>query len=110
MIRHVVLLQFAAESPDNRHELALVAKEKLESLANGISGVVAIDVHEDLQLIQGHWHIILVADFHDYEALESYQVHAKHVEVLEWLNSGVVADRAVIDFEVSENAANARGR
>ena len=99
MIRHIVLLRLSGTSKAERHTQASLAKEKLEALSVGIDGVVRIEVREDLGFVAGHWHALLFSEFKDNASLEEYQSHPRHLEVLQWLNGGVVVDRAVIDYE-----------
>jgi hypothetical protein len=100
MIRHVVALRLSAEEDAERLEQAVEVASRLEALADVVPGVISIRVHRDLGLVATHWPLVLVGDFEDIEALEAYQVHPRHLEVLEWMNQGVVTGRAVVDFEL----------
>jgi hypothetical protein len=99
MIRHIVLLRLSGSSEEERRTQASLAKEKLEALAVGIDGVVTIEVREDLGFVPGHWHAILFSEFKDNASLDNYQAHPRHIEVVNWLNGGVVVDRAIIDYK-----------
>lgn len=100
MIRHVVALELTATDSDTRHRLADEIKSRLEGLAAVTPGIISITVHHDLGLIESHWPLMLVADYVDYDALETYQSHPDHLAVLAWLNDGVVSGRAVVDYVI----------
>ena len=100
MIRHVVALQLAATEEDARRSDALEIKSRLEGLAQVVPGIVDIAVHFDVGLVASHWPLVLVADYRDNAALEAYQAHPRHLEVLAWMNDGVVSGRAVVDYEI----------
>lgn len=99
MIRHIVVFKLSAAQPDKRSEDAAEIASRLKDLVLLVPGILGINVFEDFGVISGHWEVILVADFENQASLDSYQAHPKHREVVAWINS-VVADRAVIDFEV----------
>jgi hypothetical protein len=102
MIRHIVALRLSGASETDRDEQFVQAKARLEALADVVPGVVSIRLGHDLGLIASHWPVVLVADFADNAALEAYQAHPRHVEVLAWLNDGIVVDRATVDYDTEE--------
>ena len=100
MIRHVVALQLAATDGDVRRRHADEIKSRLEALADVDPGIIDIAVHFDLGLVKSHWPLVLVADYVDNDSLETYQANPRHVEVLAWMNDGVVSARAVVDYVI----------
>ena len=98
MIRHVVALQLAATDSEVRRRHAEEIKARLEALADVDPGITDIAVHFDLGLVESHWPLVLVADYVDNDALEAYQAHPRHGNVLAWMNDGVVSGRAVVDY------------
>ncbi|HSN02406.1 MAG TPA: Dabb family protein [Acidimicrobiales bacterium] len=100
MIRHVVALELAATDSEVRRRHAEAIKSRLEALADVDQGIIDISVHFDLGLVESHWPLVLVADYVDYDSLESYQAHPRHVEVLAWMNDGVISARAVVDYVI----------
>ncbi|GAA4342647.1 hypothetical protein GCM10023087_02230 [Microbacterium rhizosphaerae] len=50
-------------------------------------------------VIDGNWDVALVADFEDAQALDAYQTHPVHQEVVAYVRS-VVSDRVAVDFEL----------
>ncbi len=100
MIRHVVALQLAAIDVTDRRHQAEEIKSRLEALADVDDGLLDITVYFDLGLVESHWPVLLVVDFTDNDALLAYQAHPRHVEVVEWMNNGIVSGRVVVDIEV----------
>jgi hypothetical protein len=76
-------------------------KDRLEELRDINAGILTVDVHFDLGDIATHWPLVLIADFETREDLAHYQSHPRHRRVTEWMSDGIVANRAVVDFEVS---------
>jgi len=101
VIRHIVALQLASTDPVVRREQAATIKERLEELVDVDPGVLAITVFFDLGEVATHWPLVLVSDFSTAQSLDAYQMHPRHRAVVEWMNQGVVSDRAVIDFAVA---------
>jgi hypothetical protein len=102
MIRHIVAFRLSATDPDQRKVDVAGMRERLEPLARTVPGVLDLRVHDDLGLVDSHWHAVLVSDHSDNAALEAYQTHPEHVAAVEWVNT-VVADRAVVDFEIDRD-------
>jgi hypothetical protein len=102
MIRHVVAFRLGATDSDQRKVDLAGMRERLEPLAGTVPGVLGLRVHGDLGLVDSHWHAVLVSDHSDNAALEAYQTHPEHVAAVQWVNT-VVADRAVVDFEIDHD-------
>lgn len=100
MIRHIVALNLASDVSSIRQRCANEARARLEALHDVDPGVLSVDVHFDLGVVAGHWPLVLVADCETALALDAYQAHPRHQAVVQWLNSGVVSERAVVDYEV----------
>jgi hypothetical protein len=96
-IRHIVLWKLAAEDADTRALHAEQMSERLTALPAAIPEILAMQVGPNVAYPQTNWDIALVADFDDVEALERYQVHPAHQEVVAFVRS-VVSDRAAVDF------------
>jgi hypothetical protein len=100
MIRHVVALQLVASEANTRTQHAHEIQRRLEALDDLNDGILAINVHFDLGEVATHWPVILIADYTTTESLDDYQTHPRHRAVIEWMNSGVVSERAVVDYEL----------
>ena len=64
-------------------------------------GVLSLEVHADLGHLRTNWPVVLIADYESTTVLEAYKAHPGHQDVVQWMNSGIVVDRATVDFEVS---------
>jgi hypothetical protein len=96
-IRHIVLWKLAAEDADTRALHAEQIAEKLLDLRGRIPEILAMQVGPNVAYPQSNWDVALVADFADVDALDAYQVHPAHQEVVGFVRS-VVSDRAAVDF------------
>jgi hypothetical protein len=100
MIRHVVAMQLAASAAHTRTEHAHEIQRRLEALHDVNDGILAINVYFDLGEVATHWPVILVADCSTTQSLDDYQAHPRHRAVVEWMNTSVVSERAVVDYEM----------
>jgi hypothetical protein len=98
VIRHVVAFLLAAEDAAQKRLDAQEMKARLEPLATVIPGVHRLDVGFDIGRVSGHWDVVLISEHESNAALEAYQTHAQHAEVVEFVNS-VVRERACVDYE-----------
>ncbi|UFS58034.1 Dabb family protein [Subtercola endophyticus] len=99
MIRHIVTFKLAAESAEQRAEQAAWIAAQLESLIPLIPEIQSLSMGIDVNVTPGNADVVLVSEFADHAALDTYQVHPDHVRV----SSGIkplVAVRAAIDYEV----------
>ncbi|MCU1441035.1 MAG: stress responsive alpha-beta barrel protein [Rhodoglobus sp.] len=99
MIRHIVLFTLAATDEAQRASDAAGMKQRLEGLVGQIPGLRTLTVSRDLGTVEGHFDLALVSDHDDNAALEGYQAHPAHKDVLGYVSS-VVDKRAVVDFEL----------
>lgn len=99
MIRHIVEFKLSATDPVQRAQDADGIRSHLTALVGVIPGLQGMTVAPDLGLVDTHWDVVLVSDHDDNAALEAYQAHPAHKDASAWV-SGVVTDRAIIDFEV----------
>ncbi len=98
MIRHLVTFQLASTDEQTRSSGAQEMKRRLEALRGVVPGLERLEVHFDLGRVANHWPVVLVSDFASEAALEAYQTHPRHVEVVSWMNDGVITDRCVVDY------------
>lgn len=100
MIRHVVmwkLHEFA--DGHNKAENALRVKSALESLIGRVDGLVSLQVGVNQLPGEQAFDLVLMCDFRDWAALETYRTHPLHLGVIELLNK-VRSGRVVADWEV----------
>lgn len=99
MIRHVVTWKLAAEDAATRSEQASEVARRLNALDGVVPQLRSISAGANIAYADANWDVTLVADVDSIEALEEYQVHPAHEEVVAYVRS-VVASRVAVDFEV----------
>jgi hypothetical protein len=99
MIRHLVLWTLATDDPAEKAQIVGELAAKFAAIVPLIDGTERLDIRADLGDTEGNWDVVLDADHLDADALEYYQVHPAHLEVVEYVKS-VVDGRVCIDFEV----------
>ncbi|WP_447912106.1 Dabb family protein [Microbacterium phyllosphaerae] len=99
MIRHVVTWKLAAEDAGARAAQAVEVARRLNALDGVVPQLRSISAGANAAYPDTNWDVTLVADFDSIAALEEYQVHPAHEEVVAYVRS-VVASRAAVDFEV----------
>ncbi|WP_312171883.1 Dabb family protein [Microbacterium sp.] len=99
MIRHVVTWKLAAEDDGERAAQAAEVARRLNALDGVVPQLRSISAGANMAYPDANWDVTLVADFDSIAALEEYQVHPAHEEVVAYVRS-VVASRVAVDFEV----------
>jgi hypothetical protein len=97
-IRHIVAWKLTTDDAAERAEQAARIRRDLLALRGVVPGIVDISVGSDV-IGGANWDLAIVADFDDVHALEGYQVHPAHQEVVAYVRS-VVSERAAVDFEL----------
>jgi len=75
-------------------------KSKLEGLQSVISEIQKLEVGSNISNRGVAWDMALNTEFPGLEALEVYQNHPQHIQVLEWIKSQPL-NVAVVDYWVS---------
>ena len=99
MVKHIVMWRLKDSAHGNDAGLnARLIKEKLESLAGRIPGMISIEVGIDFSRSDSSADVVLYSEFVDRQALEGYQLHPEH-EALKPFIGGAAAERRVGDYE-----------
>ncbi|SAL53801.1 stress responsive alpha-beta barrel domain-containing protein [Caballeronia telluris] len=100
MLRHIVMwkLKETAEGAD-RAENAQKLKATLETCRSIVQGQGHFEVGIGLGLPASTFDVVLVSDFDDSAALDSYQNHPKHVAIKAFVGA-VTEGRQCVDYEV----------
>lgn len=101
MIRHIVCWKFldhAEEAP--KAENLRKAKSMLESLPGKIPEILSLEVGIDSTQGPGSFDLVLNGTFASAPALEAYQRHPAHGNVVTFLRL-VQSGRVVVDYEIS---------
>jgi len=99
MIRHVVTWKLAADDAATRAEQAAEVARRLNALDGVVPKLRSITAGANVAYPDANWDVTLVADVDSIAALEEYQVHPAHEEVVAYVRS-VVASRVAVDFEL----------
>ena len=99
MLRHVVTWKLASEDAVERGEQAAEVARRLNALDGVVPQLRSISAGANSVYPDANWDVTLIADFDSVEALEQYQVHPAHEEVVAYVRS-VVSSRVAVDFEV----------
>jgi len=99
MIRHVVTWKLAADDAATRAEQAAEVARRLNALDGVVPQLRSITAGANVAYPDTNWDVTLVADVDSIAALEEYQVHPAHEEVVAYVRS-VVASRVAVDFEL----------
>jgi argininosuccinate lyase len=101
MVKHLVLWKMKPVA-DNRtgKENAEILVQRLNALKSVISFAVSIEAGVNFNSTEAAYDVGLHTVFKTKEDLEAYQKHPAHVQVAEWVKSGIVESRVVADFEI----------
>lgn len=100
MIKHIVFykLEDRADGSERAQEVDRLRAE-VEALRDQIPFVLEIELGENENDTEAAWDLALYSEFDSWEDLEAYQVHPAHERVKEMVD-GLIADRAVADYEI----------
>jgi len=99
MIKHIVVWKFKDSAHGNdRATNARLTKEKLESLRGRIPGLLAIEVGLDFSATPTSADAVLVSEFTDPAALQTYQAHPLHLAIVAFV-AEAASERRVVDYE-----------
>lgn len=97
MIKHIVMWRLDEQAGD-KADNALKLKRLLEGLNGRIPGLLRLEVGIDFSLEGESSDVVLYAEFESRQALDAYQQHPAHAEVVPFVKS-VRAERRVVDYE-----------
>ncbi len=99
MVKHIVMwkLKDTAEGA-SRAENIVRMKNRLEALPQAIAEIRALEVGVSYNRSEAVFDLVLLTEFDSRAALDAYQVHPAHQEVVGFVKA-VTAQRAVVDYE-----------
>ncbi len=99
MIKHIVIWRMKKGAAGASHnENAAKLKQRIEALPESISEIRHIEVGIHKGGAQPTTDVALYSEFADWTALEAYQQHPAHQEVVAFVRA-VTEDRRVVDYE-----------
>jgi hypothetical protein len=100
LIKHIVMWKLKDHALGNgKGTNARLLKEKLEALEGKIPGLLRIEVGLDKSGAPEAADVILHSELESWEALESYQNHPLHQEVVPFV-AEIRSERRVADYEI----------
>jgi len=97
MIKHIVFWKL---KDDNKKRNAETIKERLESLAGKVPGLLKIEVGLDYSKTEESADVALYSEFESKEALRLYTEHPDHKAILPFVKD-IRTERRVVDFELN---------
>lgn len=98
-LRHVVAWRLAATDAAVKHEQAQAIVDALRALDGVVPEIESISVGVNAVHGGANWDVALVVDVADEAALDAYQTHPAHEELVGFVRS-VVSERVAVDFEL----------
>ena len=93
MVKHIVMWKLKNKADSE------IIRDKLHDLLGKIPGLLNIEVGIDFSDNDAAFHMVLVAELENKEALEAYRIHPDHQAVIPLVQTASI-DRAVVDYEI----------
>ncbi|CAL4858995.1 Dabb family protein [Microbacterium sp. MM2322] len=97
MIRHVVIWKMAADDAETRAAHAAEVARLLDSLVGVVPAIRSLSVGVNVAVPDTNADVAVVIDLDDLDALEAYQTHPAHQQVVGYIRS-VTGGRMAVDF------------
>lgn len=95
----MVLFKLRGTSDDEREHNRREFSALLSGLQSTVPGIVTLSINHNSGSHPSNWDIAFMTDFADFDQLELYRGHPKHLEVVDALDV-YTSDRAAVDFEI----------
>ena len=99
MIRHCVLFRWL---PDTTDEQVDEIAKLLVDYVGTLDGVVSYRFGRDIGVTDGTYDFAVVGDFESRDAYVAYRDSPRHVEIVKGIVAPLLADRASVQFEISD--------
>jgi hypothetical protein len=100
MIKHIVFWRLKdRENATSRDENARAIKEKIEGLRGRIPGLLHIEAGIDFNQSETACDVVLYSEFESRAALDGYQDHPAHVEIVKFIGERRT-ERRIADYEI----------
>ncbi len=99
MVTHIVFWKVSEQNNgESKEQIMLNMKRMLENLIGEIPGLLKLETGIDQSRRNGSYDFCLTCQFPDWESLQVYQNHPKHVACKEYIGA-VTLERALCDYE-----------
>lgn len=101
MVRHIVFWKFKGDIPaDARQAKLREIKHKFEALNGVIPGLLRLEIGSDFNRSDDAADFVLYSEFESRAALDGYQAHPRHRELMPMIGD-VRSEKRVVDYDVS---------
>jgi hypothetical protein len=101
MVKHIVFWKFKDSIPaDQRPATLRDIKQKFEALNGVIPGMRRLEIGGDFSRNQDSFDFVLYSEFDSREALDGYQDHPKHRELIPFLGA-LRSEKRMVDYDVT---------
>lgn len=101
MVVHIVLWRLHDNAPNGRtkEENARELKRRFEALNGAIAGLTRCELGIDISRTAESADVALLSEFESAAALQAYQSHPLHQDIVAFLK-GIRSERRVVDYEI----------
>lgn len=100
MIKHIVIWKLKEQAHNNTKEKnARLIKQKIESLVGKIPGIIKMEIGIDFSRTDMSGDIVLYSEFESKKALDAYQAHPAHKEIMPFILEAR-EERRIVDYIV----------
>lgn len=100
MVKHIVFWRVKGRDIDEtREQTAQAIKAKIDGLRGRIPGMIHIEGAVDFNRGETAYDVVLYSEFESREALDGYQVHPAHQEIIAFIGERRT-ERAIVDYEI----------
>ena len=100
MIKHIVVWRLHESAHGNsKAENAAKIKQRLEALKGVVPGLITLEIGIDFSATADSGDVVLYSEFESREALDAYQAHPMHQEVMPFIMAAR-SERRMVDYEV----------
>lgn len=102
-VRHIVMWNLRADTPERKSESANLVKSVFESLLGKIPGLCHLEVGIDTSGVDYACDVVLYSEFESQAALDAYASHPEHLSAKHKLE-GLRVARHQVDYPVGNGA------
>lgn len=101
MVKHIVFWKFKDDVPaDARPSKLREIREKFEALNGVIPGLIRLEIGGDFSRSDDSADFVLYSEFESRAALDGYQEHPRHRELIPVIGA-VRSEKRLVDYEVA---------
>lgn len=107
MVRHIVFWKFRDDVPvDARAGKVREIRARFEALVGVIPGLIRLEIGTDFSRSDDSADFVLYSEFESRAALDGYQAHQRHRELIPLIGA-VRSEKRLVDYDVTERSPEA---